>query len=265
MQIEIPIVDGIVPSGSNIVQIDDELVSYKEATIIAIVDCKRGIERTEAIDHELLIIILWPRLLTEEVARLKDSSNLWGYWVLDDNSGYATSALRALYSIVKSIDDHGHLVCVGHSGVTTLCNFAPRTCNVMAFYYYSFLREGYLRSFNSCATQWILTDARARVPGIPFIGIYQGFWEVEDNAKLTNMSDPLTPHQLREQIEDFVREEACGFITYSMIGTTGPFRGWKTIESLRKELVDIGKRIRSTTVMSVPPELESMAQTRIQL
>jgi hypothetical protein len=263
VQTQIPIADGIVPSGSKLVQIDDELLSYKEATATALIGCERGIDGSEAADHEASIILFWPELAAEEVARVRESPNLWGYWVLDDSPGYAAPALRGLYSIVKSLDTD-HPVCAGHSGPTTLRNFAPGTCDVMAFYLYPILRDRYLRLWNSSAAQWTLTDARARVPGVPFIGVYQGFWEAEDSARLTNTSDALTPDQLREQIEDFVREGACGFLTYSMVGPTGPFRGWHLEESLRDELTNIGRQIRSTEDFGVPPEPDAMAQARIQ-
>jgi len=198
---EIPIADGNAVPGPAAVLVDEEVIGYEEATRNSLLGCCRGLDGTKATEHEVSTILFWPEPLAQEIARVKDSPNLWGYWALDDSTGYALSAMRGLYRTVRKADDKRHPVCGGYSGATTLRNFGPGTCDIMGFYFYPFLKDRYERTMNSYDTQWVLTDARKRVPGIPFIGIYQGFWEAEDSKRGVNKQAPLVPNEIREQIE----------------------------------------------------------------
>ena len=56
----------------------------------------------------------------------------------------------------------------------------------------------------------MLSAARARVPGVPFVGIYHAF---DGRPAKTGQGLP-TPEQLREQLEDFVREGASGLVSF---------------------------------------------------
>jgi hypothetical protein len=262
---EIPISNGKPLPGPAIVQVDDELIAYEDATPEGLLRCSRGCDDTEPSSHELSTILFWPQPLREEIAAIKDSPNLWGYWVLDDTPGYALSAMRALYGTLKDVDDGGHAVVGGYSGATTLRNFGPGTCDMMAFYYYPLFRDYYDRSMNSYDTQWILTDARRRVPGIPFMGIYQAFWEPEGSLRGVNKLGPLTPREVREQTEDFVREGASAIVGFAMLGSgSRDFRGWESNGPLRQELKAINEEIRETGGIRIHREPRYMARARIQ-
>ena len=262
-EIDIPIADGRPPEGSNLIQIDDELIRYSEATGTELLGCKRGAEGTVAAEHESAIILFWPELAAEQVRKVKDSPNLWGYWVLDDSPGYTLSANKALYRVVQEVDGD-HAVCAGHSGVGTLRNFAPGTCDILAFYYYPFCAEGYLRTLNTVSAQWTLAGARALVPGIPFIGIYQGFWERESSERGVNSTEPMEPWMIREQVEDFVRDGAAGIAGYAVMTGNGTFHGWNDSTDIVEELRAIGGEIASTGALSIPPEPEELASARVQ-
>ena len=193
VETEIPIITRRLPRGPAVVQIDDELIRYEDATSSALLGCERGVGGTQASKHEAPAFLFWPQEAAAEVAAVKDSPNLWGYWVLGDSRGYLRSSLRALYRIVKELDDHDHPVCAGFPGTQHLRNFGPQMCDVMILYYYPFAREGYRREHTTRSTQWITTGAREQVPGIPFIGINQGFWEAEGSERHINIGEPLTP------------------------------------------------------------------------
>jgi hypothetical protein len=261
----IPIADGQALPGPSTVKIDEELIQYKRATPNALVDCVRGFGGSLPGAHELSTVLFWPQPLASEIARVKDSPNLWGYWALDDSPGYALSAMRALYHTVTQTAGDDHPVVGGYSGATTLRNFGPGTCDMITFYFYPFLREGYERTMNSLDTQWILTDARRRVPGIPFIGVSQGFWEGEGSTRRVNKEGALTPRQIREQCEDFVREGASGLLVYAALGAdAGEFKGWDSDEAVSHELARICDEARRTGGLEVPPEPEELAVRRIQ-
>jgi len=263
--VELPIANGEPLPGPSVIQVDDELILYESDDRSHLTGCERGYRGTRACAHELSTILLWPDPLEKEIAEVKASPNLWGYWALDDTPGYALSAMRGLYAAVKRNDPGNHPVIAGHSGAATLRNFGPDTCDMIALYFYPFMAHGYDRTMNSYDTQWILTDARRRVPGIPFMGIYQGFWEPGDSTRRMNKLSPLTPAEIREQVEDFVREGASALCTYAIIGEeTENFRGWNTRRDLVEELRSINDEIRQTGALEIGREPEEMAAARIQ-
>ena len=264
-EVEIQIADGDPLPGPSVVQIDDELIRYESADKSSLTTCERGYGGTEPSPHELSTILFWPGPLAEEIREVQASPNLWGYWALDDTPGYALSAMRGLNSTVHRNDPGNHPVVAGHSGATTLRNFGPGSCDMIALYFYPFMAHGYDRSMNSYDTQWILTDARRRVPGIPFMGIYQGFWEPESSTRRMNKLSPLTPGEIREQVEDFVREGASALCTYAIIsGELTNLRGWNLRPELVEELGSINGEIRETGGLRLRREPEDMAAGRIQ-
>jgi hypothetical protein len=253
-----------VPQPSGYVQVDDELIRYSGATDSMLVGCERGYRGTVAAEHESAIILFWPELAAEAIDAVKDSPNLWGHWVLDDSPGYARSALLALYKMVKERGGSGQTVCAGHSGMGTLRNFAPGTCDILAFYYYPFLKDRYHRTLNSFMAQWTLAEARRQVPGIPFLGVFQGFWESPESDRHVNSQEPMEPWQIREQIEDFVRDGAAGILGYAAMAGGGTFCGWNSRPELTAELRRIRDEIASTGGFTVPPEPEELSGGRIQ-
>ncbi|MCG7754901.1 hypothetical protein, partial [Flavihumibacter cheonanensis] len=94
--------------------------------------CVRGYKGTTAASHHEGIILFWPEACEAEVRRVKDSPNLWGYYVLDDSPGDALSALRAMYAIVRRVDGPAkrHPVCAGYGSAGSLCNLAPGVCDI---------------------------------------------------------------------------------------------------------------------------------------
>jgi len=278
-QTEIPIRAGapLPPPGAvrrlRPVQIDDELVGYREATACALLGCERGADGTAPAPHRAGTILFWPEPLEREIARVYASPNLFGYYVIDDSPGNALSALRGMYRTVKRLDpgraqrDSGvtrqrhqsHPLCGGYSGATTLHNFAPDAADILMLYHYPLLKAGYDRTMTSYDTQWMLTAARTRAPGVPFFGIYQAFWGGE-----WNQQQPLTPAQLREQMEDFVREGACGLIAFYLAPNDGPLGGWNLEGDLRRTIRDANREILTTGGLNVAPEPDDMARGRFQ-
>jgi hypothetical protein len=173
--------------------------------------------------------------------------------------------MRGLHATVHRHDPYDHPVVAGHSGATTLRNFAPNSCDMIAFYFYPFMAHGYDRAMNSYDTQWILTDARRRVPGIPFMGIYQGFWEPEDSSRRMNKMSPLTPAEIREQVEDFVREGASALCAFAILDEgIEDFRGWNSKPDLVDELRSISDEVRTTGGLRLHREPGWMTAGRIQ-
>ena len=242
-----------------VVQIEEELIRYEEYTPAALLRCQRGFGGTQPAAHHEGIILFMPDECAEDVKSVKDSPNLWGYYVLDDSPGDAISALRAMYKIVRRVDGgpERHVVCAGYGSAGSLCNFGPGVCDVMLIYWYPISGSGYHRYMISHEVQWMLTAARARVPGIPFIGVYQAFWG--EGAGAT----PPTAHHVREQFEDFVREGASGLVAFAgRIG--GSLTGWTESVPLQKAIKECHEEILSTGGLRIPPQPERMLRERIQ-
>ncbi|UCH33877.1 MAG: hypothetical protein JSV65_15130 [Armatimonadota bacterium] len=257
-QTEIPIRGGVPLPPPGPVQVDDELIRYREATPAALLGCERGAEGTTPAPHRAGIILFWPEPLAREVAGVQASPNLYGYYILDDSPGPALSALRGMYRVVRRADSVRPL-CGGYSGATTLHNFARDAADVLMLYYYPVLKTGCDRTMTSYDTQWMLTDARRRVPGIPFFGIYQAFWGGDWNKQ-----EPLTAAEVREQIEDFVREGASGLIAFYLAPDDGPLGGWNLNQDMQRVIRDANHEILSTGGLTVPPESPDMARARFQ-
>ena len=240
-----------------VIQLDDELIRFEEHSPGALKGCERGYGGTEPAGHNEGMFVFSPDECAEEVEETKGSPNLLGFYVLDDSPGDCLSSLKGIYRTVWEVDggpDH-HMVCAGYGSGGALTNFAPDVCDVMLLYWYPVDSGGYDRGMTSREVQWMLTEARARVPGIPFAGIYQAYWG-------GGALQP-TPAQLREQVEDFVREGACGLVAFACrVG--GPMGGWASSERLQDEITKIHREILSTGGLEVPDEPPEMAGRRIQ-
>ncbi len=239
---------------SGVVQIEDERIRYAERTATELRGCRRGCDGTKPAAHHAGIILFFPEACAAEIKRVKDSPNLWGYYVLDDSPGDALSALRAMYKTIREIDPDPkrHPVCAGFGSAGSLCNFGPGVCDIMLIYWYPVSDGGYHRRMTSHEVQWMLGAARARVPGVPFIGVYQTF-----NGGNKRQAVP-TAAQLREQLEDFVREGACGLVAFLCRG------GWADHKHLRDVIHDAHREILSTGGLRVAPEPEAMRRARVQ-
>jgi len=257
-QTEIPIHAGAPLPPPGPVQIDDEMVLYREATPSALLGCERGADGTAPASYRAGTILFWPQPLAEEVAHIHASPNLFGYYVIDDTPGNGLSALRGMYRTVRRVD-RSRPLCGGYSGAATLHNFAPDAADVLMLYHYPLLKAGYDRTMTSRDTQWMLMAARKRAPGVPFFGIYQAFWGGDWNKQ-----EPPTPAELREQMEDFVREGASGLIAFYLSPDQGPLGGWNLDDEMRRTIRDTNREILSTGGLIVAPEPDEMARARVQ-
>jgi len=244
---------------SRVVQLDDEIIRYDEMTDVGLVGCRRGCDGTAPAAHREGVILFWPQACAAEVERVKGSPNLFGYYVLDDSPGDAVSALRALYQTVQKADPGGrHPVCAGFGDAGSVMNFAPGVCDILLIYWYPVSTTGYDRERTSEEVQRMLTTARSRVPGIPFAGVYQAF----DGAPAQTGQGVPTGEQLREQLEDFVREGACGLIAFLSQG--GGIPGWADLPGLASVIKQANQEILATGGLGVRPETEAMKRNRLQ-
>ncbi len=253
-----------VPS-SGVLQIDDETVHYGKLTATHFTECIRGYGGTKPAEHRAGVFLFFPEACAEEIRKVRTSPNLWGYYVLDDSPGDALSALRALYRTVKA-EDPGRPVCAGYGSAGSLCNFGPDVCDVMMFYWYPVAESWepvahgqYFRMLTPHQVQFMLMAAREMVPGVPFVGVYQSF-DAKFDPDQKNIAVP-TADQIREQIEDYVREGACGLISFLC---SKKHFGFAHYPYMAKELKAIHHEILETGELQVRPETEEMKRQRVQ-
>ena len=252
-------IEGRALKAPGVIQIEDELIRFEQYTPGALLECRRGYQGTTPAAHHEGIILFEPERCADDVAEVKDSPNLWGYYVLDDSPGDALSALRGMYKVIERVDggSNHHPVLAGYGSAGSLTNFAPGVCDMMMIYWYPQSDRTYYRYMISHEVQWMLTTARARVPGIPFLGVYQTFWGSGAGER------PPTPEMIREQTEDFVREGACGLLAFA--GHLGdPSVGWTGSESMQQAMKSVHEEILATGGLRVAPQPERMARERIQ-
>lgn len=250
---------GRVNDGSRVIQIDDEIIRYEQMTETELVNCQRGCDGTKPAPHREGIILFWPEACAVEVERVKNSPNLFGYYVLDDSPGDAVSALRAMYRTIQKHDPgNRHPVCAGFGNAGSVVNFAPEVCDIMLIYQYPVSPRKYDRERTSEEVQHMLAAARKRVPGVPFMGVYQSF----DGTRARTGQGVPSPEQLREQLEDFAREGACGLVAFLCHNTEVP--GWADIEGLGQVVEKANREILTTGGLRVRPETESMKRKRFQ-
>ena len=251
--------NSLVKQTSHFVQIDDELICYERMMDTRLIGCQRGYGGTRPTVHQEGVILFWPQDCAIQIDRVKNSPNLFGYYVLDDSPGDAVSALRALYQTVQKADPGGrHPVCAGFGDAGSLVNLAPGVCDIMLIYWYPVSTKQYERERTSQEVQRMLTSARSRVPGIPFVGVYQAF---DGSIAKTGQGVP-TPEQLREQLEDFVREGASGLIAF--ISHAASLPGWADRPELERVIGQANREIIETGGLRVQPETESMRRDRLQ-
>ena len=156
---------------SHVIQLDEELIRYGSMTETELLDCERGHGGTAPAPHHENMILFWPEPCRAEIASIKDSPNLFGYYVLDDSPGDANSALRAMYKIIKEIDPD-RPVCAGFGDAGSIANFGPGVCDIMFIYWYPVSTNTYDRARTALST----VDPRGSAAAFGIlVGIYQAF------------------------------------------------------------------------------------------
>jgi hypothetical protein len=233
------------------VVIDDETITYGAVGDHELLDCTRGAEGTSPAGHREGIILYCPDMFEAEINEVKDSPNLWAYYVLDDSPGDALSALQAMYAAIGRLDKRPVVGGFGSAGA--ISNFGPGVCDIMLLYWYPVSPYGYNRLMTSNQTQWIMAEARKQVPGQAFIGVYQTYGEAGCFP---------TGEQVREQMEDFVREGACGLVSF-LCHHQG-MDGWVVHDDAREAVSSVNHEILDTGELVVRPEPELLKQNRVQ-
>ena len=245
--------------GPGIVVIEGERIRYAEATTTELIGCERGADGTEPSAYRDGITIFWPEPLAADIAQVKDSPNLWGYWALDDTPGNVRSLMQGLTQTVHEVDGK-HPVSAGFNSPDAMTNFGPGACDALVLYWYPSQSWEYNHQMTSLDTQAILSTTRQLQPDIPFIGLYQGFW-----GGNWNKQSPLTAFEIRDQAEAFVREGAAGLMAYAILNEEARgYYGFNLDPEMARAVKDINEEVRATGGLDVRPERPDMAAVRMR-
>ena len=232
--------------------IGDEAVRYEKCVKGRLIGCKRGWQNTKPAPHPRGEYVIREAILRKALLAVKDSPNLWGFWIMDDRKGNQRNALRNMYRLIKKwdVDENGkpnsHVVVAGMSNTRALTNFDAGVCDMIGVYIYPGHRCVYKTWETADELTRMLPIVEERSPGTPFMGIYQAFTGPRYNPKPSAL-------QLRKQILDFAHFGASAYMAYSwrMIPdkTSGKERGTlRNLPDLREEVKRVVQDLRTGAI-----------------
>lgn len=195
--------------------IEGERIDYTGRTAESFTGCTRGAGGTKAARHPAGLLLCNSEGLRQDLLAVKDSPNLWGYWLVDDNRPQEIDSLREMSRIIRStdVDPQGgptsHILVIGIGGSSAMANFDVGIGDALGVYPYPY-HKGVLNPTTRNQMRFIMTRARSLQPDIGLIGIYQAFAFV-GNA---NWNDMPTPEQVREDMLSFYEWGAQGIMAF---------------------------------------------------
>lgn len=220
-------IEAFPPSGA--LTIEGERISYAGRAGDAFTGCVRGIEGTQPAPHSAGLLLCNSEGLRQEILAVKDSPNLWGFWLVDDARPYEGDSLREMSRVIRQCDrrpdgaPYNHVIVMGVGGASAMDNFDSGVCDALGVYLYPY-RKGKLDGNVRRQLAYIVTRAKALQPAIGLIGIQQAFGE--DTSPV--WKDMPKPEEVREDILSYFQcgaVGAMGFI-YHWQRRTGPPLGF---------------------------------------
>ncbi|MBM4050869.1 MAG: hypothetical protein FJ279_37715, partial [Planctomycetes bacterium] len=109
--------DAFAPSG--VLNIGDERLIYSGRTLEAFTGCQRGVEGTKPARHGAGLWLCNAEKLKDDILGVKDSPNLWGFWLVDDARPNEGDSLRQMSRVIRQHDrradgrPYGHVIVMG--------------------------------------------------------------------------------------------------------------------------------------------------------
>lgn len=195
--------------------IEGERIGYTGRTAEAFTGCTRGAGGTKAAAHDAGLLLCNSEALRQEIIAVKDSPNLWGYWLVDDNRPQEIDSLREMSRIIRLTDrneagePNPHIIVIGIGGSSAMANFEPGIGDALGVYPYPY-HKGKLNQTTRKQMRFIMTLARSQQPDIGLIGIYQAF----ALGTSPNWKEMPTPEQVREDMLSFFEWGAAGVLAF---------------------------------------------------
>ena len=92
-------IDAFPPSG--MLAIEGERIAYAVHTRDAFTGCVRGAGRTKPGHHPAGLLLCNSEALKQDILKVKDSPNLWGYWLVDDCRPFEGDCLKEMVRVMR--------------------------------------------------------------------------------------------------------------------------------------------------------------------
>lgn len=200
------------PSGTLV--IEGEHITYTGRGADAFTGCRRGADSTKPARHSAGLLLCNSEGLKQDILAIKDSPNLWGFWLVDDARPLEGDSLKEMARVIRANDRNAngrpyrHVIVMGVGGASAMENFSPGICDALGVYLYPY-HHGTLDQNTRWQLTYIMQLANAQQPGIGLIGIPEMFREQ------TGTWDVMTtPDQVREDSLAYVHQGAAGLIPF---------------------------------------------------
>ena len=196
--------------------IEGERIEYGRRTGAGFEDCRRGAGGTKPAAHGKRLLICNPEALRLDILSVKDSPNLWGYWLADDARDAEADSLKEMTRVIRAADrdaegrQNAHVIVLGIGGASAMSNYSPGVCDALGVYLYPY-RSGSLDPKVRNQIRYITDRARSVEPHIGLIGVYQAFHDTGNAA----YRDMPTPQQVREDMLSYYDYGADGSMAFA--------------------------------------------------
>ncbi len=243
---------------SGYLMVEGERIEYASRNVEGFHGCRRGAGGTKAAPHGAGLLLCNSEALRKEIMVVKDSPNLWGYWLVDDNRPREIDSLREMSRIIRlaDVDAKGrrakHIIVMGIGGVSAMTNFDAGICDALGVYPYPY-HYGKLDAKTRNQMRYIMTLARSLQPDIGLIGIYQAF---AVSSAPPQWKDMPAPEQVREDMLSFYDWGADGVTAfiYHWSSKDGVQQGLDAFPEVRDMIGRVNKEILDGKIKrTVPP------------
>jgi hypothetical protein len=200
---------------AGVLMIEGERIEYKARTAEAFTGCVRGTGGTKPARHPVGLLICDSEGLKKEILAVKDSPNLWGYWLVDDAREMELDSLREMSRVVRENDRNAkgkpnpHIIVVGIGGMTAMANFDRDICDAIGVYLYPY-HKGQLDAHTRAQMNYIYQRAKSLDSDVGIIGIYQAF--IDEAPQWSQMPSPEQVHEDILSYYDYGAEGLLGYI-----------------------------------------------------
>lgn len=243
---------------SGTLAIEGERITYSARTPESFTGCKRGVEGTKPGSHGAGILLCNSEELKKEVLAVKDSPNLWGYYLVDDARVNEGDSLREMSRVIRLHDrskdgkPYNHVLVMGVGGISAMANFDKGVCDTIGIYLYPY-RKGKLDQNIRKQMTYIVNRAKSLQPDIGLIGIFQAFRD--DSPDWREMP---SPDQVKEDLLSFFSQGASGAIgfIYHPKEAKGDPKGFESSPEICGVLTETYKEIREGKVQPTEPPVQ---------
>jgi hypothetical protein len=247
--------------------IEGEHITYSGRTAAAFTGCRRGADGTRPARHSRGLLLCNSEGLKQDILAVKDSPNLWGFWLVDDARPFEGDSLKEMARVIRATDrkadgrPYHHVIVMGVGGASAMENFSPGICDALGVYLYPYV-HGKLDQNTRRQLTYIMHLAKAQQPGLGLIGLPQMFREQQGPWDVMT-----TPDQAREECLAYLEQGAVGLLPYlyHLEGENGVPQGFDASPESCAALGQVYRELRGGTLKPGRPTFRKTEWNRVLL